>query len=98
MDNDNDENNVDKILAEIYYNTSNPGSFGGITSLFRATKKDGRLNISRHRVKKWLYSQDVYTEHTPTFLRFPRRRVYASVIDELWDADLAELPGFFSKS
>ena len=88
----------DTILKEIYYNPENPASFCGISKLFNAVKKDGRLDISRYRVKKWLYEQDVYTTHSPTFLIFPRRRVYASAIDELYDADLAELPGRFPRA
>ena len=92
------EEKENEILNEIYYNPESSGSFGGITKLYRAIQADGRIDISRHRVKKWLYEQDVYTTHTSTFLTFPRRRVYASAIDELYDADLAELPGRFPRA
>ena len=88
----------DKILKEIYYDPSNSGSFGGISRLHKAVKADGRLNLSQHQIKKWLYSQDNYTTHAPAFLNFTRRKVYASVINEFFDADLAELPGRFPKA
>ena len=87
-----------KVLSEIYYDPENAGSFGGIDKLFKAVERDGRIHVSKYRVKKWLYEQDVYTTHSPTFLTFPRRRVYASSIDELYDADLAELPGRFPRA
>lgn len=92
------ENLKNKILNEIYYNTENPGSFSGIDRLYKAVKKDGRIALSRHQVKKWLYTQDVYTQHSPSYKIFPKRRVYASTIDEFYDADLAEFPGRFPKA
>ena len=91
----NRQNRIDRILKEIYYDPQNDGSFSGIDRLLTAVKKDGRLNISRNQIRKWLYRQDVYTEHTPSYDIFPKRRVYASTIDELYDVDLAEFPGKF---
>ena len=34
----------------------------------------------------------------PSYINFPRRRIYASTINELFDADLAELPDLFVKA
>ena len=86
------------ILKGIYYNPQKAGSFGGIDQLYKAAKADRRLDISRNQVKKWLYSQDVYTQHSPNYKIFDKRRVYASSIDEFYDADLAEFPGRFPKA
>ena len=94
----NPETRIDKVLKGIYYNPQNDGSFSGIDRLYTAVKNDGQLNISRHQIKKWLYKQDVYTQHTPSYVIFPKRRVYASTIDELYDVDLAEFPGKFPSS
>lgn len=96
--NTNTDNYKNKILSEIYYNPQNPGSFTGIDQLYKSVIKDGRINVSRYYVKKWLYAQDVYTQHSPSFKVFPKRRVFASSIDEFYDVDLAEFPGRFPKA
>ena len=92
------EKHKDRVLRDIYYNPNKSGSFGGIDQLYKAVKNDNRINISRYQVKKWLCSQDVYTQNTQTYKIFPKRRVYASTIDEFYDADLAEFPGNFPKA
>ena len=94
----NIEKRNDHILRELYYDPNNPASFSGIDQLFKAVKRDPRIDISRYKVKKWLYSQDVYTQHTQSYKIFPKRRVYASTIDEFYDVDLAEFPGNFPKA
>ena len=91
------EKHNEEVLKDIYYNPNNSGSFSGIDRLYKAVKKDNRINISRYKVKKWLYSQDVYTQHTRNYKIFQKRRVYASSINEFYDADLAEFPGNFPK-
>jgi hypothetical protein len=66
-----------------YFDTKNPGSFGGIARLREATNnKDA---------KRWLSWQETYTLHKPIRRKFKRRKYQTSGIDDLWQADLAEM-------
>jgi len=53
-------------LQITYYDTKNPGSFGGVKRLEREAQKPA---------KKFLEAQNTYTLHKPIRLRFPRRKV-----------------------
>lgn len=48
-------------LKEIYYNPSNPASFSGPDKLFRYVKNDGKYDITKYKIKKWLQSQESYS-------------------------------------
>ena len=67
----------------VYYDPSNPGSFGGVASLARQTRAPD--------VGKWLSTQDAYTLHKPVRRIFPRRKTFAKGIDDLFQADLADM-------
>ena len=57
------------------------------------------MNFHRHldkkfttkQIKDWLSKQDSYTLHKPVRRRFQRRKIYAKCIDDLWQADLADV-------
>jgi hypothetical protein len=70
-------------MEVVYYDPSNPGSFGGIASLARQTRSS--------EVRKWLSTQDTYTLHKPVRRIFPRRKTFAKGIDDLFQADLADM-------
>lgn len=42
-------------------------------------------------MKKWLSSQDAYTLHKPVRKIFPRRKTFSKGIDDLYQADLADM-------
>ena len=65
-------------MEDVYYNPSNPRSFGGIKRLKERYKK------KRKGVRKWLTFQDTYTLHKPVRKSFPRRRVLVHGIDDQW--------------
>ena len=54
-------------------------------------KKDGKYDISRAQLKKWLMKQDTYTLHKPARRHYKRNRVIVGGIDELWQMDLADM-------
>ena len=56
---------MDEYLTQIYYNPKRTGGFGGLERLYRDVKKDGKYDISRGYLKKWLMKQDTYTLHKP---------------------------------
>uniref|UniRef100_A0A3B1JVY7 Integrase catalytic domain-containing protein n=1 Tax=Astyanax mexicanus TaxID=7994 RepID=A0A3B1JVY7_ASTMX len=79
------------LLKKIYYDPSNPGSYGGVESLQRAIfeKKGSRANIKD--VKNWLSAQDAYTLHKPVLGKFKTNRVFVKNMDEQWQADLVDM-------
>ena len=82
---------MDEYLTRIYCNPKRTGGFGGLERLYRDVKKDGKYNISRGYLKKWLMKQDTYTLHKPARRHFKRNRVIVGGIDELWQMYLADM-------
>ena len=82
---------MDEYLAQVYYNPKRTGGFGGVERLCHDVKKDGKYDISRAQLKKWLMKQDTYTLHKPARRHYRRNRVIVGGIDELWQMDLADM-------
>ena len=72
-------------MEEIYYDPSNPASFGGVRNLG-----------SGRNAKDWLSAQDAYTLHKPVLRKYQRRKTYSSGIDDLWQADLVDISSISS--
>jgi hypothetical protein len=68
---------------ESYLNPIEPGSFGGVQTLSR--------QYGVQNAKDWLMKQDAYTLHKPSRLRFKRRKTLSRGIDDLWQADHADV-------
>lgn len=68
----------------VYYDAQLPGSYGGVQSLSRATKKSSKKTL------EWLKGQDSYTLHKPVRYTFPRRRVIAAGVGHQWQCDLID--------
>ena len=78
------------ILSKIYFDPRDPGSLGGINKLLKSAKKiDHSIKIKD--VKEFLSTVDAYTLHRDKRRRFPRNRYILKGIDDLWQADLADL-------
>ena len=54
---------MEKKLASIYLDPSQPASFGGLDAVYREVKEKGKNKISRKQVRDCLNQQDVYTLH-----------------------------------
>lgn len=72
-------------MENVYYETGQPGSYGGIRPLIRYSGE------STKSVKNWLKSQDAYTLHKPVRKRFPRRKTFSKGINDVFQADLADM-------
>jgi hypothetical protein len=68
-----------------YYEASMPGSYGGVRALARYSGSP----VSA--VGRWLKKQDPYTLHKPTAKRFLRRKTFAKTINDVFQADLADM-------
>ena len=79
---------AEKYLTQIYYNPESPASFGGVDSIYRVVKDEGKHQISRNKIRLWLQKQDTYNLHKPVRYRFKRNSIIVGAIDEQWEADL----------
>lgn len=71
--------------GRVYFDPSQPGSFGGVEALTRAT--GGR----REDARKWLEKLISYTVHKPIRKKFPRRMVQVRGPFSGWQADLVDM-------
>ena len=77
-----------KTLENIFHDPAHPASYSNVRYLTRAVL-DRR--IAKKNILPWLESQDSYTLHRPVRYRFPRRMYNVSNVDDVWEADLADL-------
>ena len=82
---------MEKTLRSIYLDPSQPASFGGLDTVYRAVKEEGNSKISRKQVQDWLSQQDVYTPHKPARRHYKRSRVIVPGIDAQFQADLIDV-------
>ena len=74
-----------RILNDIYFDSKNVGSYGGVDRLRRAAR------VPANDAKKWLLGEDAYTLHKPVRRRFKRRRVIVGGMNQQWQADLVDV-------
>jgi hypothetical protein len=77
-------------LKSSYANPSQPGSYSGLETFFRALKHRD-INIPKTNVKIWLLKQDAYTLHNQLRRKFKRNKVIVTGIDDTWQIDLADM-------
>lgn len=78
--------NIDKI-SETYFTPRNIGSFGGRDRL----QKQLQNKVTAKDVNRWLATADSYSLHKPARKSFARRKFITSGINQLWQADLADM-------
>ena len=71
--------------AKVYYDPSNPASFGGVDRLWR------EVGGSKEEVADWLKTQDTYTLHRPARKKIRRNRIQVAGLDDQWEADLVDV-------
>lgn len=76
-----------KSLDKIYHDPSHPASYSRVENLKRVA--DRRIN--KNKILPWLESQESYNMHRFVRRRFPRRMYNVNNIDDVWEADLADL-------
>lgn len=74
-------------FAKVYYDPSNPGSFGGINRLWK------EVGGSKTDVEEWLKTQDTYTLHRPAKKKIKRNKILVAGLDDQWEADLIDVQG-----
>ena len=81
----------EKYLKDIYFDPSQPASFGSPDRLYETVKKEGKYKISHGQIKKWIQKQESYSRNKGVKRNFQRGRVIVAGIDDQFDADLASL-------
>src|SRR5271163_4857344 len=72
-------------LNEVCYDPENPGGYGGVERLRRATA------AGKHETDKFLKRQRTYTLHKLARLKYSTRPYKTAGIDQQWQADLVEM-------
>ena len=76
---------MEDSLKNKYYDSSSPGSFGGVERLHKST------GVNREKIKKWLEGEDSYTLHKQQRTKFPRRCTIVSGIKVQYQIDLMDM-------
>ena len=63
--------------------TSGPSAYGSVSSLVQAS------GLTRRKVKEFVHGKKAYTQYHLAVRKFPRLRVVAKYINEIWCLDLA---------
>ena len=89
---------ITKFLNKVYNTPSNPGSFGGVQSLFRAVKDQHfRYKISKNEIIEFLKGKDEYTLHKPLYRNFRTEHVVMGGINDHHEGDLLIMGEKYSK-
>jgi len=79
-----------EYLDKIYFDHTHPGAFAGPYKLYQILKSIGKPT-SYTNVKQWLQKQDAFTLLQPAKYKVKRKSIITKGIDDLWDADLADV-------
>ena len=82
---------VNAYLSSIYNNPQHAGGFSGVEKLYRIVKSEGKYKIGRHRIRRFLQSQESYSLQRPVRRKFRRNRVIVGGLNAQWDVDIAFL-------
>ena len=80
----------ERVLNEIYFNPKHPSAFSGPKKVYKTLLKKN-VRVTLPQVEEWVQNQDAYSLLRPVRYRFSRQRIVTSGLDDMWDADLAEV-------
>ena len=78
------------LLKKIYFDISQPGSFGGIQRLLKQVRSQTTKSVSEEDVRKFLEAQPAYTLHKPLRKKYPRLRFDVDGPEVQLQADLID--------
>jgi transposase InsO family protein len=88
---------MNDILNDVYYNTSSPACYAGLTAVYKEAKRRNK-NVKRGDVENFMHEQEVYTLHKPLLRKFTRNKTIASGKDTDWQSDLIDMQKFSSSN
>ena len=81
-------------LKDIYFNPSKPASLAGPDKLYYYVKKQGKYDISKYKIRKWLQRQEAYSLQRPYRRPSNRSPIIVAGIDMQFSADLMDMVKF----
>jgi transposase InsO family protein len=78
------------LFRKLYYDTRRPTALTSVKRIFEAAKK-ASPQTTLSDVREFLGGERAYVIHKPTRRQFPRSKIYASMKNDLWEADLTEV-------
>ena len=81
-------------LKSIYFDPFKPGSFQSAEKLYQVVKEDGRYNITRYQIQKWLQQEEAYSLQKSYRHKFRRTPIVVAGKDDQWSADLMDMVKF----
>jgi len=91
-------NAENKYLQKKYYDSTFPASYSGPEKFYQAVKDEGRYNIPKTKIIKFLRSQHVYTTNKNIIRKFKRNRVIVDGFDTQWDMDLIDFSKYVKEN
>jgi hypothetical protein len=82
---------MNKQLARMYYDTSNPSTFSTLAKLQAAVREAKGKQPYPHVTQNWSHQQDAYTFHKPVRKRFSRNPYSVNNVLNLWESDLLDV-------
>ncbi len=79
---------TEEHIKEIYTDPGNPASYSSVYGVYKEAKAKGVPGVTLKKVKEVLHSLPAYTFNYERKWRFPRRKVIAFEIDQIWTIDL----------
>ena len=79
------EKKLKRMVLKTYYDFSNPGSYGGLERLHKAT------GVPVKKLKSIMRKNLIYSLHKPVRIRYTRNPTVANSINHQWAADLADM-------
>ena len=80
----------EEFLNKIYFDPKHPGAYAGPAKL-KQILKDNNIHVPIKSIKDWLLDQDAYSLLRQVKYKFKRPRIITTGIDDMWDADLADV-------
>ena len=84
----------ENYLKNIYFDPSKGSSLSSADKLYDFVKQDGRFDISRQTIQKWLQRQEPYSLQKGARHTFQRTPIIVAGIDDQWSADHMDMQKF----
>lgn len=75
-------------LHKLYYDPKSGAAYARLNLLYNFVKKEGKHYFTRLELKKWLETQNVYSEHKPVAKERVYGRLYSGKAGHLYDLDI----------
>lgn len=89
---------VNEYLKNLYFKPENGSSYASPRNFYNEIKSAGIFKVSFAEIKQWLQDQEAYSIYKPTIRKFARSRIVVAGIDDMWEADLADMQDLASEN